>query len=152
MCDHIIGNQADKLRQLLTENKANIPIEALQLALRYAALLGDDMGMQVIGSAIYDMNGDIPNDVFDYAMQPTTYDGVGGHTLAALYAQKLAQSPGFAKTSLEEVKITSPKGWSELCSGGVQVQPLCACILRNDADALRRSIQQVWTGVYGIYV
>ena len=78
---------------------------------------GDDVGMHHIASKLKNIAGyDIPNDAFSYARDSTPHAGLGGHTLAAVYARHLSKNKGKDLTNLDELQIdTDPETDWNLC-------------------------------------
>ena len=139
LCDAIQKNEADKLREQLASLRPGVPV--LQLAFRYAALLGDDSGMQALAQEIVRQGGSIPKDAAEYARQATASSGVGGHTLAAVYAREVLRNPALASQAPGNLRLEASADWTQYCSNDL-VAPMCAFVVRNDARGLRQWIQQ----------
>jgi hypothetical protein len=75
----------------------------LSRAVRYAALVGDDLGIQVLVK-----NGaKLDKQAYVNAKNVTSVKGNGGHSLAALYIKGLMNGSISASTPLDKLKLSS---------------------------------------------
>lgn len=108
LCNYIVRNDAEGLRNhirwLRIEQKPNIN-NALQAALRYAAALGDDAGIQVLVQE----GAQVTDDMINVAQQrdgaTANLPGVGGHAFAALYLKALSLNAVSAYTPLTRLRV-----------------------------------------------
>lgn len=117
VCQSIRDNNAAELENQL--RSMSVSTDILQLAFRYAALLGDDVGMQVIAQRLATLRTPVPEDAFSYARDTTSHAGLGGHTLAAVYARSLFQNHDFqlASQNVNGLKIVEDENtdWKFCC-------------------------------------
>lgn len=141
VCESIRTTNASALRTALA-NLKGVSHEVLALVFQYAALLGDDEGMRVIADKMAEVNAAVPASAFDYARDVTPYAGLGGHTLAAVFARTLydEQQKKIQQRDAKWDRLTEDPNsdWS-LC--GTEGRPLCGYIVNNDAQGLRSHLR-----------
>ena len=138
LCSNIQSNNVVDLRRALQTVEANYDV--LALAFRYASMLGDDDGMQAIAEKMTDQGWTVPEDAFAYARDNTAHAGLGGHTLAAVYARAVFRQRALARRAPSEVRIREEDNsdWKKCPAEG---QELCGYIVNNDTQGLRQHIR-----------
>lgn len=156
VCSSIRENNADRLKEALGQ-VTDVSPQVLTLVFRYAALLGDDQGMRVIANRMKQLNVAVPADAFSYARDVTPHAGLGGHTLAAVFARTLyleqqerlrqLQRPTAAAADddagrWDRLEVDPLSDWEKCATEG---QELCGHIVTNDAHGLRLHIRWLKT-------
>lgn len=95
--------------------------EALDALYLYAALLGDDQALQVLGEHAHVYNRSLPTtEAHNFAACTTNTKGIGGHTFSALYIRAMAENPTIATKHFEDLMVSvSPSFIQDPRSGGV---------------------------------